>query len=78
MIGHKIKEHCIRVGLLVHHLDVTPTFKGDALKHDKQGPKDIVEVSDLVIGIDIHLAAEKTLWANVASTANVWLPIFSF
>ena len=76
--GHKIKEHGICVGLLVHHLDVTPTFQGDALKHDKQGPKDIVEVSDLVIGIDIHFATEETLRTNVATTADVWLSIFSF
>jgi hypothetical protein len=33
--GHEVQEDSVGVRLLVHHLDVTPAFKGNALKHDK-------------------------------------------
>lgn len=59
-------------------MDVAPALQGDALKHDKQGPEDVIEVRDLVIGVHVHLATEEALWADVASTTDVWFPVFSF
>ncbi len=61
---HKEEEDEWCVSHLVHDHDFRPAFKGNALEHIEEGPKDVVEVGDIIVGIESHLATEEAFWAS--------------
>lgn len=66
--GYEVEENERCVGLLVHHHDVTPAFKRDALEHIKERPEDIVKICHIVVWVQGLLATVVARWTLVITT----------
>ena len=70
--GHKEPQYLPSVDLLVEDHDLTPTFKGDALKDCEHGPEDVVEIGHIIVWIDGSLTTEELRWGSLfVSTVRV-------